>query len=143
VSTIFIVHLVAIAPNEIEPRRSVPGFHFVGAPIGQLQDCSQGGGDAAPDPNYIVRQSTLSSRSSQNRSKATLTFADYNLVDFAGHQNLGSLRSRLARYGNTFGRSIGQNGTFMINGVVINRDWSAARLVDVRFTANSGHVQYN
>jgi len=31
----------------------------------------------------------------------------------------------------------------MINGVVINRDWSAARLADVRFTANNGHVQYN
>jgi hypothetical protein len=34
----------------------------------------------------MVRQSTLSSRSSENRSKATLTFADYNLFDFAGHQ---------------------------------------------------------
>ena len=43
-------------------------------------------GDAAPGPNYIVRQNTLSSRSSQNGSKATLTFADYKLVDFAGHQ---------------------------------------------------------
>jgi hypothetical protein len=100
-------------------------------------------GDAASGPNYIVRQSTLSSRSSQNGSQTTLTFAKYNLVDFACHQIWKSLRSRLARYGNTFGRSIGQNGTFMINGVVINRDWSAARLADVRFTANNGHVQYN
>jgi hypothetical protein len=78
-------------------------------------------GDAAPGPNYIVRQSTLSSRSSQNGSKAI-----WEVFARALQGMETPLDVRLVKMAR----------------VVMNRDWSAARLVGVRFTANSGHVQY-